>query len=345
MLSKSTRKLMLAAALAVGVLALPKVESTNAADDMISFNMGFYPGATFQALIFVSDAKGFYKEAGLDPTFVSTANGPLMNTELGSGAIDIGYNAPSQVGLPREQGLDLIWTLGNARIPWVLIARNDIELPHKGQYPEVIADMKGLVWGVYGRGSDGEVFMRMMAEDAGLDVDNDVTWVGVGGPPTGLPALQVNKIQVYLTLDPAPILAENGGYGQTVLDLREGEGPADLKGIVYQGIEVLRKTAEEKPELINRMIKAHETAFCWVKDPNNFDELITILKDQLPSTGLSEEQFREMVRHNMSTLTLTFPEEHVARWNKLLIDKKVLKQPLPADVLWETIPKEDPTCS
>src|SRR5262249_150396 len=148
----------------------------------------------------------------------------------------------------------------------------------------------------------------MMAKDAKLDVDKDMTWIGVGGPATGLPAMQVKQVQVYLTIDPAPVIAVSGGYGQIVLDLRKGEGPLDLNGIIYQGIEALRKTVEEKPELFTRTIKAHTLAYCWVNDPKNFDELVGILKTKLPTAGLNEEQFRDMVKQNLPTLTLTFPE-------------------------------------
>lgn len=330
--------------LALGPLVLPRFNTAAAEEKLMHVNVGYYPGATFQTLIYISDAKGFYKKAGLDPTFISTANGPMMNSQLGSGAIDLGYNAPSQLGLAREQGLDLIWAAGNAKNPWVLIARSDLKLPHKGKYPEVIADLKGLTWGVYGRGSDGEMFMRMMAQDAGLNVDKDMTWVGVGGPPTGLPALKINKIQVYLTLDPAPIIAEAGGYGQTILDLRQGKGPADLKGIIYQGIEALRKTVEEKPELFRRTIKAHEMAYCWINDPKNFDELVSTLKTKLPTGGLTDAQFRDMVKQNLPTFTLTFPKPQLKRWNDLLVRYKVLKAPLPDSILWKDVPTEDPKC-
>ena len=332
-----------AAALAA-VVALNLPPRVRAAD-RLPVNVGFYPGATFQMLIFVADAKGFYTDAGLDPTFISTANGPLMNSELGSGAIDLGYNAPSQLGLARQQGLGVVFAAGNATMPWVLIVRSDVKLPHKGQYPAVIGDLKGLDWGVYGRGSDGELFMRMMAEDAKLDPDKDMAWIGVGGPPTGLPALQVGKIQAYLTIDPAPIIASAGGYGQTILDLRKGEGPADLKGITYQGIEAQQKTVEAKPEIFRRTVQANSKAYCWVRDPKNFDEVVSILKEKLPNGGLTPDQFRTMIKENIDTLTMTFPAADIDKWNKLLVGNHMLTQPLPTDtVLWKEMPTQQPTC-
>lgn len=316
-----------------------------AATQLTPVNIGYYPGQIYTTIIWVSQVKGFYKEAGLDPTLISTANGPLMNSELASGAIDLGINAPSQLGIAREQGLDVVFAAGNARIPWVLVARSDVKLPHKGKYPEVIGDLKGLSWGVYGRGSDGEIFMRMMASDAKLDPDKDIAWIGVGGPATGLPALQTNRIGAYLTLEPAPIVAKSDGYGQIVIDLRKGEGPGDLAGIVYQGIEARRKTIAERPEIFRRTIRAHEQAYCWIKNPANFDELILILKSKVPVGNLNDEQFRAMVKQNLSEFTLTFPRAQIETWSRLLVDQKVLKSPInPDEILWAEMPQQDPKC-
>jgi len=141
-------------------------------------------------------------------------------------------------------------------MPWVLIARPDLKLPNKGKYPAVIADLKDLNWGVYGRGSDGELFMRVMAGDAKLNVDKDMTWIAVGGPPTGLPALKAKRIDVYFTISPAPNVATVLGYAQTVLDLRKGEGPGDFKGIHYNGTVTLRKTAQSRPKAVDAIVAA-----------------------------------------------------------------------------------------
>jgi hypothetical protein len=87
-------------------------------------------------------------------------------------------------------------------------------------------------------------------------------------------------------------------------------------------------------------------AYCWVNDPKNFDELVSILKTKLPSTGLTEQQFRDMVKENIPTLTLKLPEEQMNRWNKLLIDNKVLKSPLNIDeILWKERPTQEPKCN
>lgn len=313
--------------------------------DEMDVKIGFYPGAVFHLPHYVAEAKGFYKEAGLKPSFLPVASGPVMNSQMGSGAIDFGFQPPSNVGLAREQGLDQVFLVGNVTMPWVLIARKDLKLPNQGKYPAVMADLKGLNWGVYGRGSDGELFMRVMAGDAKLDVDKDMAWIAVGGPATGLPALKANRVDVYMTIAPAPTVATALGYATTVLDLRKGEGPGDFKGIHYNALVTLRKTAQTKPKAIAAMTAATVKAHCWMRKPENLSELMSIAKARLPVAELSDKDFTEMIRENLPTFTPTMPAAHFQVWNDMLLRAKILKQPVPPDeTRWNTIPAAEPTC-
>ncbi len=308
-------------------------------------NFGYYPGATFHLPQYVAEAKGYYKQAGLNATMIAVANGPLMNSQMGSGAIDFGYQPPSNVGVAREQGLDQVFVVGNVTMPWVLIAKKDLKVPNKGKYPDVIRDLKGLNWGVYARGSDGEIFMRVMAGDAKLDVDKDMTWIGVGGPATGLPALKAARIDVYMAISPAPTVAEVAGYGATILDLRKGEGPGDFKGIHYNAIVTLRKTAQSRPKAVAAIVDAHIKAHCWLRKPENFNEVLTIAKAKLPVGELNEKQFSDMIRENIPTFTATMPAAQFKTWNDMLLRGKVLKEAVPAEqTRWSTIPANEPAC-
>ena len=316
-----------------------------AAQGEMDVTIGFYPGATFHVPLYVADAKGFYKDAGLKATLLPVANGPLMNSQMGSGAIDFGHQPPSNVGLGRDQGMDQVFLVGNVTMPWVLIARKDLKVPNKGKYPDVIADLKGLNWGVYGRGSDGEVFMRVMAGDAKLNVDKDMTWIGVGGPPTGLPALRAKKIDVYLTLAPAPTVAEALDYGQTILDLRKGQGPGNFNGIHYNAIVTLRKTAQAKPKAVDAIVAATIRAHCWLRKPENFKEVLAISKARLPVGELSEKAFEDMIRENIPTFTPVMPASQFKTWNDMLLRANIVKKAVPPEeTLWKTVPASEPNC-
>lgn len=329
---------------AAAMIAMQAVPAAKAAD-LTAVNIGYYPGGMFNALFHVAQAKGFYEGAGLKATFIPMANGPLMNSSLASGAIDFGNHPPSNVGLALDQGLDEVIVVGNVTMPWVLLVHNDVKLPHKGSYPEVIADLKGLNWGVYGRGSDNEMFMRVMAQEAKLDLSRDMTWLPIGGPPTGLPALKAKRIDVYLTLDPAPAVTAWGNYAHSIVDLRKGEGPVNFKDIMYQGVVTLRKTAVEKPKVVEAMVKAHTDAYCWINKQSNLDELVKIMRGLLPVGDLPEDKFRQMIVDNISSFRLTYPEKDLDVWNEMLIGAKILNSPLRKTILWKTVPATPPKCA
>lgn len=334
---------VVSAALASGIVAVAAWSGASTAQEAV--NIGVYPGQTFHMNVYVAEAKGFYKEAGLNPTFITVGTGPLMNSMLGSGAIDFAFQPPSNVGIAKEQGLDQVIIVGNIGMPFVLIGRKDLKLPNKGKYPAVIGDLKGLIWGVTGRGADTEVFLRAMTADAKLDPDKDMTWLAVGLSPTALPALKAGRVDVFMTLSPGPTVATTLGLGQIVLDLRKGEGPANFKGVTYQGVTTLRKTAQSRPKAVDGIIAAHAKTYCWIRDPRNFDELLGILKTKLAVKELSEAQFQELVRDEMPILQLTFPKAHFAVWNEMLMRTKMLKAPLvPEDLLWKTVPAAEPKC-
>ena len=137
---KSWRRLLVAA---IGLAAAAATTSVNAEE----LKIGYYAGAVMTIPSWIAQAKGFYKAEGLDVTLIPVANGPLMSSNTASGAIDIGYNSPSNVGLTREQGLNQTIVLGNMIMPIVLLARTDVKIPHTGHYPQDVADLKGLNWG------------------------------------------------------------------------------------------------------------------------------------------------------------------------------------------------------
>jgi ABC-type nitrate/sulfonate/bicarbonate transport system substrate-binding protein len=315
------------------------------AQDLEQVKIGYYPGTMLSALVLVAEGKGFYRDAGIEPTLISTASGPIANSNIASGAIDIALQPPSNIGVARDQGLDQVIIAGNLYMPWVVMARSSVDTPHLGAYPDIMGDLKGLTWGPYARGSDSELFLRVMASDAGLDLDNDITWVGVGGPATGLPALQSGQIQVYLALDPAPIVASSQGYGKTVVDLRKGQGPEDFSDTVYQAMVTKRTTAQERPEMIRKIVAAHEKTFCWINEEENFAEFLSFMQTKLPVGNLDDVQYEGMVRDGMTLLTMGFPASSIEVWNKMLLKADAIKTPLVTDDLfWETVSDTDPSC-
>jgi len=307
--------------------------------------IGYYAGAVMTIPSWVAEAKGFYAEQGLEPTLIPVASGPLMSSNTASGAIDIGYNSPSNVGLTREQGFNQSIVMGNMIMPIVILARSDVKTPNLGSYPDIFKDVKGLNIGSYGRGSDIENIMRVMVSDAGLNPGRDVTWIGVGPPPTGLPALQTGRVEVYGTTMPASELAVAGGYGKIIVDMRKGEGPGDFRNSVYSVLLASSSRLKKEPELFKKMVAAHERTFCWLKDPRNLVEAEQIIKAKMPVTGLSEEQYSQLIKNAIGLVTVRYPASGLQGWNNVMIKGGILKQPIPESVVWDQAPKQDPKCN
>src|ERR1700722_2991396 len=111
-----------AAAVAIALLS-------NSAAYSVEMKIGYYAGAVMTIPSWIADAKGFYKAEGIEPILIPVANGPLMSSNVASGAIDIGYNSPINVGLTLERGLQQTIVMGNLYMPIVMIARTDVPTP------------------------------------------------------------------------------------------------------------------------------------------------------------------------------------------------------------------------
>lgn len=306
--------------------------------------IGFYSGAVMTIPSWIAAAKGFYASEGLEPTLIPVASGPVMSSNTASGAIDVGYNSPSNVGLTLERGFEQKIIAGNMVMPIVILVRSDVKVPNFGKYPASIADLKGMNWGSYGRGSDIENIMRVMLKDAGVDADNGVTWIGVGPPPTGLPALQAKRVEVYGTTMPASEVAVAGGFGRVLVDMRKGEGPGDFGKAVYSVILASGEKVAKNPGLYKKFVNAHVKTYCWLKDPNNFTEAAAIIKEKMPVAGLNDAQYSELVKNAISLVTVRYPASGLDPWNKVMTAGGILKQPIPASVVWTEAPKADPAC-
>lgn len=307
--------------------------------------IGYYPSAVMTIPSWIAEAKGFYAAAGLQPTLIPVASGPLMSSNTASGAIDVGYNSTSNVGLTLERGFEQTILMGNMHTPIVLLARNDVPVQNDGKYPANVASLKGLNWGSFGRGSDIENIMRVMLKDAKVNPDNGVTWIGVGPPSTGLPALEAKRIEVYGTTMPAAEVAVAAGFGKIVVDLRKGEGPAGIGDTVYSVILARADRVAQNPQMFKKLLTAHTRTLCWLKDPANLNEAATILREKMPVKGLSEEQHRNLVRESIRLLTIKYSADMLAPWNKIMVDAGILKKVIPPSVIWKESPSADPNCA
>ncbi|WP_213954390.1 ABC transporter substrate-binding protein [Variovorax sp. dw_954] len=237
-----------------------------------------YPGVG-NPLARVVVAKQLCEKYGLKCTLQTIPGAPLVLQALIGGSIDVG-GAAAEVGMQAAaKGADLK-VLGNALrdTNFFLVANNTVNLPNLAKgYPAVMADLKGKKIGVTARGSGAELQFVELLAGAGM-ANTDVTFVAVGAPDTAYPALTNNQVDAVLSFEPLAAFCEVLKTCRMVVDMRRGEGSAELRKLngAAAPLWIRAQYAKEKPQVIEALRRAFTDAETFYQDPANFDEVLKI---------------------------------------------------------------------
>lgn len=320
----------------IGMLGAMGLAASSAAIAQETQNaaIGYYPGAMLSFPAFIAKDKGFYQKNGLDARLVPVPNGAAMTAALVSGSIDFANNSYDNLTTAVSRGLPIKAIIGAAvRPPLSLIVRKGINLPHEGDgYPASMSDLKGAKLGVIGLGISVHFMTEILAKEAGLK-PSDYTILAVGLPSSARAALKNKSIDAYLSLWPLPAIMEATGEGAVLIDLIKDQGPKELQGLAYQAWWATEKNIKTKPELIRRFMRSSQQAYCWYSNPDNFDEVVAILKKNVPVPELNEAQYNDMVRAMLPAYATNIPTSSIETWQKILIDKGIITSALSVDAL------------
>ena len=296
--------------------------------------IGYYPGAMLSFPAFIAKDKGFYQKNGLDARLVPVPSGAAMTAALASGSIDFANNSYDNLTTAVSRKLPIKAIIGAAvRPPLALIVRKGVDLPNKAAgYPASMRDLKGTKLGVIGLGISVHFMTEILAKEAGLK-PSDYTILAVGLPSSARAALKNKSIDAYLSLWPLPAIMEATGEGTVLIDLIKDQGAKELRGLAYQAWWATEKNIKTKPELIKRFIRSSQEAYCWYSNPDNFDEVVAILKKNVPVPELNEKQYNDMVHAMLPAYATNIPVSSIETWQKILIDQGIITSALSVDKL------------
>ena len=72
-------------------------------------------------------------------------------------------------------------------------------------------------------------------------------------------------------------------------------------------------------------MKANEDAYCWYRNPANFDALVKIMKKAVPVPALNDEQYAAMVKKNLPSFGVSITSKSLQTWQELLVKGGQLK--------------------
>ena len=324
---------IVAAAAAMCALAL---SSASAFAQQTTVRTQEYPGNLLHLVDWVMRGKGFCEKEGLNCQPVTLANGPLAQQAAAAGSVDIIVSSADVMMQAAAKGNDLM-ILGTdiTNNIYSLSAAADIAQAVKGKsYPENMKALAGKRIGVTARGSATEMISKALLTGAGVPTDN-VTFVAVGAPATAFAAISAKQVDAILSWDPIPGLCEATKKCAVIVDLSQGQGPAELQSMNggYVVWQARREYVQKNGAVIDRFLRAHAEAVKWLQDPKNFKEAREIaakgfrLNDDVPNR---DQVFDEMLKRMIAQYGTKFDRKAVDGFNAFLMSNKLIEKPLSA---------------
>jgi NitT/TauT family transport system substrate-binding protein len=352
----SARRGFAALALAAGLLLM--ASGARAAEDLPVTDQ--LPAAPFKIRVMVYNGAytslppnlaknlGIYEKYKLDAELIVVNSGPAGVAALLGGSLDFVEPPTDQIIQNQIKGTDLRIVVGNeVRNFYSVIVTNKTKLPHVAQgYPAVMQDLKGLRLGVNALGATTHLMFNALLRGAGMNPDDDVTYVAVGSSNTALAAWQADRVDAQMAFAPFPEIIQALGTGRPMIDFSKGEGPPVLQklGGAFEAFSTKAAFIKEHPEVVNAFIKAHVETITWIKAPANREKLIEQVGKYVNTSIIPEEKRVETVKlmiDNYNTyFGYTVDRGAIDAWNEYLLENKLIPRAVPAaDVVYAGAPK------
>jgi NitT/TauT family transport system substrate-binding protein len=207
---------------------------------------------------------------------------PLGLQTMLAGDIEVAFGPPEVVIQAASKGAD-VRILGNGArgAIFFLVAGNHLETPSAAKgYPAVMQDFKGKKIGVTARGSGAEFQLVDLLKGAGMSAA-DITMVAVGAPNTALPALVNKQVDAVMAFEPMGGFCEVLKSCRIVVNMRNGEGPADLLAVADAGSVLTVRTdlIQKRPKAVAGFIAAMKETEVFMQNPANYDAVLKVSQD------------------------------------------------------------------
>jgi ABC-type nitrate/sulfonate/bicarbonate transport system substrate-binding protein len=237
-------------AIATAALAALFFSFSTAALAQTKITVGLVIGGTGLHLpTYVAMDKGFYKQEGLDATWVKL-NGKAMVTAGLAGEVDF-VPIPSGGALAALKGAQLSYIVGQSLgSQWVIVTGKDVKKPE---------DLKGKTL-AYGRagGADYDEGATVFARAFHMNVGKDYKVISFQAEPERVAALINGSVQGALLTAPAAAKAVKAGY--KVL-LTTSDYIPRLGGPIW----TLKSFADKNPDAVKHFIRAIAKAIMYIR--------------------------------------------------------------------------------
>jgi len=238
----------------------------------------------------VANQEGFFKQEGLNVTFLQTSNGAQYLQFMISGSVQGGITDLGPALTTIGKGADI-------KVLGATVDKNVFELTAaKGQtwangltdWRQIMQALVGRTVGVSGLGAATDIALRGMLIAAGVQ-PTQVHILGVGTQAAAGTQMKIGNVQAVVEeFSNEPYFAEQG-VGQPLLKF--ADAPVDTVANVSIGLIFNGKWYASNKAVANRWLKAEQLAEKWIEDPANTTKAAALMADWVnvdQSAGLAD---------------------------------------------------------
>jgi NitT/TauT family transport system substrate-binding protein len=228
-------------------------------------------GDGFQyAIQHIAEKGGFFSDEGLDVQSVDAGSGARQAAALMGGSADFGGFGMVQAIKADAMGGNLVAVssmldsydqqivLSNAAVAKSGITE-DMSLEEK------LKRLHGLRIAITSPGSTTDIIVRSMLKQRGLDADQELQILPMGGGSNMLAAMQKGSTDAFIWAAPQAQMAVGQGMGKIIINPLNGDVP-EMVGVHYLVLVTSRDTLEKKPQVILAAVRALTKAMKFVHE-------------------------------------------------------------------------------
>jgi len=271
---------------------------------------GAFPSPSIQILpMMVAAERGFYKREGLELELVFVRGAATAVQALLANQIHFIFSVGPQMPAVWE-GNDIILLAQQVGRPtFSLVVTPDIQK---------IADLKGKKLGVTFGGSTA-AGTKALLELNKINPDKDVEYIGLPGNEPKIAAMKQGIISAALLAPPADYLAMKSGLKRLV-------SLADIfKDTAFTGLAATRKTINENPQMVKRMVRAIVRSVIYTRD--NPEDALQVTMKRLGLERDAAQDAYQMIREALVPVPTEKGVDLMAQWQAIALNIKPKRRP------------------
>lgn len=255
-------KLGLAAILSTLVLSTTAIAQETV--KIVNIGHGYFSGPLYVAM-----HEKLFEKHGLKAEVITVKGGSLAFTAVMTQDADFGILSYEHVLTAASQGKDLVAIFNIADRPLNnVVADQALYEANKGKsLGERVLALKGQKVGTPSAGGSGEKMLRVLAREYGLKLPGDVELVYLGGDPAAyIGAFRGKVVNAAMPFEPAGVLLEQEGLGNTLVNIMSGEVDA-FRDLIFMTVSTHPDMLKNKPELAKKVAAVFSEAQTILLDP------------------------------------------------------------------------------